>query len=339
MESRLKQIREEAMKQIEASDALDKLNDIRVNYLGKKGELTSLLKSMKDMAAEERPKFGQMVNDVKQVIEAKLDETKAKLSAKVREEQLKTEVIDVTLPAKKNWVGHRHPSTIALEEVERIFVGMGYEVVEGPEVELDYYNFEALNIPANHPAKDEQDTFYINQDIVLRTQTSPVQVRTMEKGKLPIRMIAPGRVFRSDEVDATHSPSFHQIEGLVVDKNITFADLKGTLAEFAKELFGPETKVKFRPHHFPFTEPSAEVDVTCFKCGGKGCRMCKGSGWIEILGCGMVHPKVLKMSGIDPEEYSGFAFGVGLERIALLKYEIDDMRLLYENDIRFLKQC
>lgn len=338
MESRLKQIREEAMKQIEASDALDKLNDIRVNYLGKKGELTSLLKSMKDMAAEERPKFGQMVNDVKQVIEAKLDETKAKLSAKVREEQLKTEVIDVTLPAKKNWVGHRHPSTIALEEVERIFVGMGYEVVEGPEVELDYYNFEALNIPANHPAKDEQDTFYINQDIVLRTQTSPVQVRTMEKGKLPIRMIAPGRVFRSDEVDATHSPSFHQIEGLVVDKNITFADLKGTLAEFAKELFGPETKVKFRPHHFPFTEPSAEVDVTCFKCGGKGCRMCKGSGWIEILGCGMVHPKVLKMSGIDPEEYSGFAFGVGLERIVLLKYEIDDMRLLYENDIRFLKQ-
>ena len=338
MESRLKQIREEAMKQIEASDALDKLNDIRVNYLGKKGELTSLLKSMKDMAAEERPKFGQMVNDVKQVIEAKLDETKAKLSAKVREEQLKTEVIDVTLPAKKNWVGHRHPSTIALEEVERIFVGMGYEVVEGPEVELDYYNFEALNIPANHPAKDEQDTFYINQDIVLRTQTSPVQVRTMEKGKLPIRMIAPGRVFRSDEVDATHSPSFHQIEGLVVDKNITFADLKGTLAEFAKELFGPETKVKFRPHHFPFTEPSAEVDVTCFKCGGKGCRMCKGSGWIEILGCGMVHPKVLKMSGIDPEEYSGFAFGGGLERIALLKYEIDDMRLLYENDIRFLKQ-
>ena len=338
MESRLKQIREEAMKQIEASDALDKLNDIRVNYLGKKGELTSLLKSMKDMAAEERPKFGQMVNDVKQVIEAKLDETKAKLSAKVREEQLKTEVIDVTLPAKKNWVGHRHPSTIALEEVERIFVGMGYEVVEGPEVELDYYNFEALNIPANHPAKDEQDTFYINQDIVLRTQTSPVQVRTMEKGKLPIRMIAPGRVFRSDEVDATHSPSFHQIEGLVVDKNITFADLKGTLAEFAKELFGPETKVKFRPHHFPFTEPSAEVDVTCFKCGGKGCRMCKGSGWIEILGCGMVHPKVLKMSGINPEEYSGFAFGVGLERIALLKYEIDDMRLLYENDIRFLKQ-
>ena len=336
--SKLKQIREEAMRQIEASDALDKLNDIRVSYLGKKGELTALLKSMKDMSAEERPKFGQMVNDVRQVIENKLEETKAKLAAMAREEQLKAEVIDVTLPARKNNVGHRHPNVIALEEVESIFVGMGYEVVEGPEVELDYYNFEALNIPPNHPAKDEQDTFYINDQIVLRTQTSPVQVRTMEKGKLPIRMIAPGRVFRSDEVDATHSPSFHQIEGLVIDKNITFADLKGTLAEFARELFGPETKVKFRPHHFPFTEPSAEVDVTCFKCGGKGCRMCKGSGWIEILGCGMVHPKVLEMSNIDPEEYYGFAFGVGLERIALLKYEIDDMRLLYENDIRFLKQ-
>ena len=336
--SRLKQIREEAMRQIESSDALDKLNDIRVSYLGKKGELTSLLKSMKDLTAEERPKFGQMVNDVRQVIENKLEETKVKLSALAREEQMKAEVIDVTLPAKKNHVGHRHPNTIALEEVERIFVGMGYEVMEGPEIELDYYNFEALNIPANHPAKDEQDTFYINDKILLRTQTSPVQVRAMELGKLPIRMLAPGRVFRSDEVDATHSPSFHQIEGLVIDKNITFADLKGTLAEFARELFGAETKVKFRPHHFPFTEPSAEVDVSCFKCGGKGCRMCKGSGWIEILGCGMVHPRVLRMSGIDPEKYSGFAFGMGLERIALLKYEIDDMRLLYENDIRFLKQ-
>ncbi len=244
----------------------------------------------------------------------------------------------MTLPAKKNQVGHRHPNTIALEEVERIFTGMGYEVVEGPEVEYDYYNFEALNIPANHPAKDEQDTFYINEKIVLRTQTSPVQVREMEKGRLPIRMLAPGRVFRSDEVDATHSPSFHQVEGLVIDKHITFADLKGTLAEFARELFGEATKVKFRPHHFPFTEPSAEMDVTCFKCGGKGCRFCKGEGWIEILGCGMVHPRVLKMSGIDPEEYSGFAFGMGLERIALLKYEIDDMRLLYENDQRFLEQ-
>ena len=338
MREQLEKIREEALNQIEASEALEKLNEIRVAYLGKKGELTNLLKGMKNVAPEDRPKVGQMVNEVREQLENRLEEAKTALARKAREEQLKREVIDVTLPAQKNKVGHSHPNTIALEEVERIFVGMGYEVVEGPEVEYDRYNFEKLNIPKGHPARDEQDTFYINDTILLRSQTSPVQVRTMEKGQLPIRMIAPGRVFRSDEVDATHSPSFHQIEGLVIDKNITFADLKGTLAEFAKELFGPETKVKFRPHHLPFTEPSAEVDVTCFKCGGKGCRFCKGSGWIEILGCGMVHPHVLEMCNIDPEEYSGFAFGVGLERIALLKYEIDDMRLLYENDIRFLKQ-
>ena len=338
MKERLQKIREEAIAKIQSSDSLERLNEIKVAILGKKGELTEVLKGMKDVAAEERPVIGQLVNDTRAVIEAKLEEVKDELSRAAREARLKSEVIDVTLPAKKNNVGHRHPNTIALEELQRIFVGMGYEVVEGPEVEYDYYNFEALNIPANHPAKDEQDTFYINDKIVLRTQTSPVQVRVMEKGKLPIRMIAPGRVFRSDEVDATHSPSFHQVEGLVIDKNITFADLKGTLAQFAKELFGENTKVKFRPHHFPFTEPSAEMDVTCFKCGGKGCRMCKDSGWIEILGCGMVHPNVLKMSKIDPEEYTGFAFGIGLERIALLKYEIDDMRLLYENDIRFLKQ-
>ena len=351
MKDRLEQIKEEVRKQVEAAGTLDKLNEVRVNALGKKGALTEVLKGMKNVAAEERPKIGQMVNDTRAEIEAMLEVTKKKMEGAIREAKMKEEVIDVTLPAKKNLVGHRHPNTIALEEVERIFIGMGYEVVEGPEVENDYYNFEALNIPKNHPTRDEQDTFYISEDIVLRTQTSPVQVREMEKGKLPIRMLAPGRVFRSDEVDATHSPSFHQIEGLVIDKNITFADLKGTLAEFAKELFGEETKVKFRPHHFPFTEPSAEVDVSCFKCGGKGCRFCKGSGWIEILGCGMVHPHVLEMcgsravwkevlamSGIDPKEYSGFAFGVGLERIALLKYEIDDMRLLYENDIRFLKQ-
>ncbi len=338
MKDRLAKIRQNALNQIEEAGALEKLNDIRVAFLGKKGELTSIMKSMKELAPEERPAFGQMVNETRSEIEKKMEEMKAELARKAREAQLKAEVIDVTLPAKKSNVGHRHPNTIALEEVERIFVGMGYEVVEGPEVEKDYYNFEALNIPANHPAKDEQDTFYINKEFVLRTQTSGTQVHTMETQELPIRMIAPGRVYRSDEVDATHSPCFHQIEGLVIDKHITFADLKGTLAEFARELFGEETKVKFRPHHFPFTEPSAEVDVTCFKCGGAGCRMCKGSGWIEILGCGMVHPKVLKMSGIDPEEYSGFAFGVGLERIALLKYEIDDMRLLYENDTRFLKQ-
>ena len=338
MKEKLSQIRAHAIAQIENSDALEKLNEVRVNILGKKGELTAVLKSMKDVAPEERPKVGQMVNETREEIERLLETAKKKMESAAREAKMKAEVIDVTLPAKKNVIGHRHPNTIALEEVERIFVGMGYEVVEGPEVERDYYNFEALNIPADHPAKDEQDTFYIAGDILLRTQTSSIQIREMEKGRMPIRMLAPGRVFRADEVDATHSPSFHQVEGLVIDKNITFADLKGTLAEFAKELFGEETKVKFRPHHFPFTEPSAEMDVTCFKCGGKGCRFCKGSGWIEILGCGMVHPHVLEMCNINPEEYTGFAFGVGLERIALLKYEIDDMRLLYENDIRFLKQ-
>ena len=272
MKEQLDKIKEEALAKIDASDALEKLNDIRIAYLGKKGELTKVLKSMKDVAPEDRPKVGQMVNEVRALIEEKLESTKVELSKKAREEQMKKEVIDVTLPAKKNNVGHSHPNTIALDEVERIFVGMGYEVIEGPEVEYDEYNFEKLNIPANHPAKDEQDTFYITKDIVLRTQTSPVQARVMEQGKLPIRMISPGRVFRSDEVDATHSPSFHQVEGLVVDKHITFSDLKGTLAEFAREMFGKETKVKFRPHHFPFTEPSAEMDVTCFKCGGKGCR-------------------------------------------------------------------
>lgn len=338
IKEKLQAILEHAIADIEASDALDKLNDVRVNVLGKKGELTAVLKGMKDVAPEDRPKVGQLVNDARADIESKLEEAKTKLEAEFQEKKLASEVIDVTLPAKKANVGHRHPNTIALEEVERIFIGMGYEVAEGPEVEYDLYNFEKLNIPEGHPAKDEQDTFYINDEIVLRTQTSPVQARVMEQGKLPIRMISPGRVFRSDEVDATHSPSFHQIEGLVVDRNVTFSDLKGTLEVFAKELFGPETKTKFRPHHFPFTEPSAEMDVSCFKCGGKGCRFCKGSGWIEILGCGMVHPHVFEMCGIDPNEYTGFAFGVGLERIALLKYEIDDMRLLYENDDRFLRQ-
>ena len=338
MQEKLKNIKEEALKAIEAADVPEKLNDVRVRFLGKKGELTAVLKGMKDVAPEERPKVGQLVNETRAAIESVLEESRQKMERAIREERLKQEVIDVTLPSKKNMVGHRHQNTIALDEIERIFIGMGYEVVEGPEIEYDLYNFEKLNIPADHPAKDEQDTFYINKDIVLRTQTSPVQARVMEQGKLPIRVISPGRVFRSDEVDATHSPSFHQVEGLVIDKNISFADLKGTLEVFAKELFGPETKTKFRPHHFPFTEPSAEVDVSCFKCGGKGCRFCKGSGWIEILGCGMVHPHVLEMCGIDSKEYSGFAFGVGLERIALLKYEIDDMRLLYENDIRFLRQ-
>lgn len=296
MRARLDQIREQVQAQIKSCDTADKLNEIRVAVLGKKGQLTELLKSMKDVAPEERPKVGQMVNEARAEIERVLEEQKTQMEKALREARMKAEVIDVTLPARKAELGHRHPNTIALEEVERIFVGMGYEVVEGPEVERDYYNFEALNIPADHPAKDEQDTFFVTGDILLRTQTSGVQVHEMEKGKLPIRMIAPGRVFRADEVDATHSPSFHQIEGLVIDKNITFADLKGTLAQFSRELFGENTKVKFRPHHFPFTEPSAEMDVSCFKCGGRGCRFCKGSGWIEILGCGMVHPHVLEMS-------------------------------------------
>lgn len=335
---KLQAILNEATEKIQAADALEKLNEVRVNFLGKKGQLTAVLKGMKDVAPEDRPKVGQLVNEAREKLEGLMEESKSRMEKLLLEKKLAEEVIDVTLPAKKADVGHRHPNTIALEEVERIFIGMGYEVVEGPEVEYQDYNFTKLNIPEGHPARGEQDTFFIDDKICLRSQTSPVQARTMEKGKLPIRMIAPGRVFRSDEVDATHSPSFHQIEGLVIDKHITFADLKGTLEEFARELFGPETKTKFRPHHFPFTEPSAEVDVSCFKCGGKGCRFCKGSGWIEILGCGMVHPHVLEMCGIDPEEYTGFAFGVGLERIALLKYEIDDMRLLYENDYRFLKQ-
>ncbi len=338
MKEKLKAIQEEALSKISDVADLDNLYKIKVDILGKKGQLTEVLKGMKDVAPEDRPKVGQMVNDTRKTIEEKLETMKAQLEEKALNAKLAKEVIDVTLPANKNEIGHKHPNTLALEEMERIFTGMGYEVVEGPEIEFDYYNFEALNIPADHPAKDEQDTFYIDKNIVLRTQTSSVQARVMENTQPPIRIISPGRVFRSDAVDATHSPSFHQVEGLAIDKNINFADLKGTLADFAKELFGPETKIKFRPHHFPFTEPSAEMDVSCFKCGGKGCRFCKGEGWIEILGCGMVHPNVLKMSGIDPEKYQGFAFGVGLERIALLKYEIDDMRLLYENDARFLKQ-
>ncbi|MBQ9444006.1 MAG: phenylalanine--tRNA ligase subunit alpha [Lachnospiraceae bacterium] len=334
----LSEIRERALEAIKDAKALDALNEVRVAFTGKKGELTEVLKGMKDVAAEDRPKVGALVNETRDIIEDAINKAKEKLEANALEIRLEKEKIDVTLPAKKHLLGHLHPNAIALDELERIFTGMGYEVVEGPEIEKDYYNFEALNIPADHPAKDEQDTFYINGDMLLRTQTSGTQIHEMEKGRLPIKMISPGRVFRSDEVDATHSPSFHQIEGLLVDTDVTFSDLKGTLETFAKKLFGEDTKVKFRPHHFPFTEPSAEMDVSCFKCHGKGCRFCKGEGWIEILGCGMVHPHVLEMCNIDPIKYKGFAFGIGLERIALLKYEIDDMRLLYENDIRFLQQ-
>ena len=321
----LEKIRKEAQERLESSESLDMVNEIRVGVLGKKGSLKEILKGMKNVPPEERPKVGQMVNEVREQIEAAISDAQKTIERKVQEQRLASETIDVTLPSKRLPMGHSHPNVIALKELERIFVGMGYEVIEGPEVERDYYNFEALNIPADHPAKDEQDTFYINGDILLRTQTSSTQIHAMESGKIPIRMIAPGRVYRSDAVDATHSPTFHQVEGLTLD-------------EFAKKLFGEETKTRFRPHHFPFTEPSAEMDVSCFKCGGKGCSFCKGEGWIEILGCGMVHPHVLEICGIDPKEYSGFAFGVGLERIALLNYEIDDMRLLYENDVRFLKQ-
>lgn len=338
MKEKLELIQKTALENISKVVDLKNLEDIRVALLGKKGELTDLLKGMKDVSAEDRPTVGKLVNDVRAAIENALEKTKSNLAGAERAQKLGEEVIDVTMPASKKKLGHRHPMNVVLDDIKDIFIGMGYEIAEGPEVEKDYYNFEALNIPENHPAKDEQDTFYINKEMVLRTQTSPVQVRVMEKKKPPIRVIAPGRVYRSDEVDATHSPMFHQIEGLVIDKNITFADLKGALAEFVKELYGDKVKVKFRPHHFPFTEPSAEVDVSCVMCGGVGCKVCKGSGWIEILGCGMVHPKVLEMSGIDPNEYSGFAFGMGLERITMLRYGIEDLRLFYENDVRFLKQ-
>ena len=326
---------EEALANVSQTKDLD---EIKVRFLGKKGELTAILKGMKDLSNEERPIIGQLANEVRQDIEVKIEETKKVLAQKELMAKLEAENIDVTMPGKVSSCGHSHPMSTVIEEISDIFIGMGYEIVDGPEVEKDYYNFEALNIPANHPAKDEQDTFYINGDILLRTQTSPVQVRTMEKGNLPIRMVCPGAVYRADEVDATHSPVFHQLEGLVIDKGITMGDLKGALEVFAKELFGENTKVRFRPHHFPFTEPSAEMDVTCFACGGEGCRVCKGEGYIELLGCGMVHPKVLKMSGIDPDEYSGFAFGMGLERVAMQRYGITDLRLLFENDVKFLKQ-
>lgn len=340
MKEQLQAIKAKTLENLNSVADLKTLDDIRVNILGKKGELTSILKGMKDVAKEDRPMIGALVNEVRQTIEEELEKTKAALAAKAREKQLKEEVIDVTMPSKKKTLGHRHPMHIVLEDIKSIFIGMGYQIAKGPEIEEDYYNFKALNIPEDHPARDEQDTFYIDGNFVLRTSTSPTQVHVMERSQPPIRVIAPGRVFRSDEVDATHSPMFHQIEGLVIDKHITMADLKGALAEFAKELYGEKAKVRFRPHYFPFTEPSAEVDVSCFMCGGEddGCKICKGTGWIEILGCGMVHPKVLEMSGIDPNEYSGFAFGMGLERITMLRYGIEDLRLFYENDVRFLKQ-
>ncbi|MBR2721470.1 MAG: phenylalanine--tRNA ligase subunit alpha [Clostridia bacterium] len=336
MKEKLTSIRQEALALI-AQDGAD-LEQIKIKYLGKKGELTAVLRGMGALSAEERPVVGQLANEVRADIEAALGEKAQQLRASALEAQLKAEKLDVTMPGSAPAVGHLHPLTQVQRELEDIFIGMGFSIAEGPEVELDYYNFQALNIPENHPARDTQDTFYIAENVLLRSQTSPVQVRTMEHQKPPIRIISPGRVYRSDALDATHSPLFHQLEGLVVDKGITMGDLKGTLEIFAKKMFGESTRIRFRPHHFPFTEPSAEVDVSCYVCGGKGCRLCKGEGWIEILGAGMVHPFVLSNCGIDPEEYSGFAFGLGVERIAMKKYGIDDIRLFYENDERFLEQ-
>lgn len=338
MQEQLNQIKEAALAELHASQDSATIENIRVKFLGKKGELTTILRSMGGLSKEERPVMGKLANEVRAEIEAKLEEVLTEIKNKEKNEKLANEVIDISMPGTKNLVGKRHPLELTLDSMKEIFISMGFTIEEGPEVEKDYYNFEALNIPKNHPARSEQDTFYINDNVVLRTQTSPVQARVMEKQQPPIKMISPGKVFRSDAVDATHSPIFYQMEGLVIDKNVTFADLKGTLELFAKKMFGDKVKTKFRPHHFPFTEPSAEMDATCFVCNGEGCRVCKGEGWIEILGCGMVHPDVLRNCGIDPEEYSGFAFGFGVDRMVMLKYGIDDIRLLYESDMRFLNQ-
>lgn len=338
MKDRLFEIKEAALAELKNVNVSSDAENLRVKYLGKKGELTSILRGMGGLSAEERPLIGKLANEVRAEIEEKIEEVSKSIKEKEKKAKLQSEVIDITMPGKKSVIGKRHPLDLTLESMKEIFISMGFTIEDGPEVELDYYNFEALNIPQNHPARSEQDTFYINDNLVLRTQTSPVQIRVMEKQAPPIKMISPGKVYRSDAVDATHSPIFYQMEGLVIDKGITFADLKGTLELFAKKMFGDKVQTKFRPHHFPFTEPSAEMDATCFVCGGEGCRVCKGSGWIELLGCGMVHPQVLRNCGIDPEVYSGFAFGFGVDRMVMLKYGIDDIRLLYESDMRFLNQ-
>ena len=340
MKEKLQSIREMAAEAMSACADSRELDAIRVKYLGKKGEVTALMKNMRSLTPEERPAFGQMVNELRSAIEAGLAENKERLEAIALERKLKSETLDVTMPGTEIPVGKKHPINLVLDEVKDIFIGMGFSVAEGPDVESDYYNFEALNIPKDHPARDTQDTFYVSDNVVIRTQTSPIQIRTMENKKPPIRIIAPGRVFRSDDVDATHSPLFHQIEGLVIDKGIRMSDLKGILEMFAKKLYGEETVVRFRPHHFPFTEPSAEMDYQCFQCHGKdpNCSVCHGEGWIEILGCGMVHPKVLEVCGIDPDEYSGYAFGIGLERLVMGRFKITDIRNFYENDVRFLHQ-
>ena len=338
MQSQLNKILEEAKAQLEKAATQSETDEVRVRLLGKKGELTQILRGMGKLSPEERKETGQMANKVRSEIEQMLSDKFESVKKAAKEAQFKIEKVDVTEPGKSRTLGVKHPLTITMEEISKVFMNMGFSIVEGPEVETVFNNFDALNAGPNHPARDMTDTFYITEDVLLRTQTSPVQVRTLLKQDPPIKVISPGRCFRCDTPDATHSPMFHQIEGLVVDEGITMADLKGTLDSFAKQLFGPETKTKFRPHHFPFTEPSAEVDVSCFKCGGKGCRVCKGSGWIEILGCGMVHPNVLKVGGLDTEKYTGFAFGLGVERVAMLKYGVDDIRLFYENDMRFINQ-
>ena len=338
MQAQLNKILEEAKEQLQQAASVSDVDEIRVKLLGKKGKLTEILRGMGKLSPEERKTTGQMANSVRSEIEGLLERRFADMKAAAKEAKFKLEKIDVTEPGKEVTLGVKHPLTITIEEISKVFMSMGFSIAEGPEVETVFNNFDALNAGPNHPARDMTDKFYISEDILLRTQTSPVQVRTLMKTKPPIKVISPGRCFRCDTPDATHSPMFHQIEGLVVDEGITMADLKGTLDSFAKQLFGTETRTKFRPHHFPFTEPSAEMDVSCFKCGGKGCRVCKGSGWIEVLGCGMVHPHVLKVGGLDTEKYTGFAFGMGVERAAMLKYGVDDIRLFYENDMRFINQ-
>lgn len=338
MQAQLNKILEEAKAQLKEASTLAQTDEIRVKLLGKKGKLTEILRGMGKLSPEERKTTGQMANKVRAEVEKLLEEKFEAVKAAAKEAQFKIEKIDVTEPGREVTLGVKHPLTITIEEVSKVFMNMGFSISEGPEVETVFNNFDALNAGPNHPSRDMTDTFYITKDTLLRTQTSPVQVRTLLKQNPPIKVISPGRCFRCDTPDATHSPMFHQIEGLVVDEGITMADLKGTLDSFAKQLFGTSTKTKFRPHHFPFTEPSAEMDVSCFKCGGKGCRVCKGSGWIEILGCGMVHPHVLKVGNLDTEKYTGFAFGMGVERVAMLKYGVDDIRLFYENDMRFINQ-
>lgn len=336
----IEDLRVKALQSIEKSEVADDLESLRVQFLGKKGELTAVLKQMGSLSAEERPVVGQIANEVRAAVEKALAEKSRMIDRAALESRLKAEAVDVTIPGAKHEIGKEHPMYQVLDEIKDIFTGMGFEVLDGPEIETDEYNFTKLNTPDGHPAREWSDTFYIRDDssILLRTQTSPMQIRAMETHGLPIRMISPGRVYRKDEVDATHSPMFHQIEGLVVDKDITMADLKGTLNAVIRRIYGEHTVTRFRPHHFPFTEPSCEVDIQCHKCGGAGCPTCKGEGWIEVLGAGMVHPKVLRNCGVDPEEYSGFAFGFGLERLALGRFKISDMRLLYENDVRFLSQ-